>query len=142
MEVIYFWLIGFAIIAIMVLIKRPKLLREEKRIKDTKRIKIEYGEALKANDKGKALRLGREYYGLLRDDGRITIYDEQAITNDLNSMTNNVNVVNPLIYKDDKEESKLNNSTSNLNTLYCSKCGNAYLPNVNKLFCEKCGNKY
>lgn len=107
-----------------------------------KQIESDYKEAIKGSDKVEALKLGREYYASLREDGRVTIYDEQAITNDINSMANTVNVVNTVIYKIEKEEFKSNSSVSNQKTLYCSKCGIAYVPNVNKLFCEACGNKY
>ena len=115
---------------------------EERQIMLAEKLKNDYFESLKGLDKSKALQLGREYYGSLREDGRITIYDEQAITNDINSMTNTFNLVNTVIHKVEKEESKLNNSTSNQKTLYCSKCGKAYIPDVNKLYCEECGNKY
>ncbi len=47
----------------------------------------EYQNALKNKDKVQALALGRKYYGLLRHNNRLTIYDEQAITNDLNSIS-------------------------------------------------------
>lgn len=41
-----------------------------------------YRNALVAGDKQKALQAGRAYYKAKRG-GRLTIYDEQAITNDL-----------------------------------------------------------
>jgi hypothetical protein len=115
---------------------------EEHQFMLAQKLKNDYFESLKGLDKAEALRLGRKYYGSLREDGRVTTYDEQAITNDINSMTNTVNVVNRVIHKVEKEEPKLNNSASNQKTLYCSKCGKAYLPNMNKLFCEECGNRY
>ncbi len=42
--------------------------------------------------RGKVLEAGRDYYSTLRHDHLLTIYDEQAITNDVNSAC--VNVVN------------------------------------------------
>jgi len=45
-----------------------------------------YYKALKGSNKEEALRLGRHYYSSLRANGRLTIYDEQAIANDINSM--------------------------------------------------------
>ena len=129
------------IIAFFVIVKHLTA-KEKERLERKRELKDAYETALKATDKGKALRLGREYYGSLREDGRVTTYDEQAITNDINSMTNTVNVVNTVIHKVEKDESKSNSSASNQKTLYCSKCGKAYVPNMNKLFCEECGNKY
>jgi len=48
-------------------------------------LKNQYDEALRGNDKTTALQLGRLYYGTLRD-GQLSIYDEQAISNDLATM--------------------------------------------------------
>jgi len=64
---------------------------EEERQKEEdyiKTIKEAYENALKNKNKSLALKLGREYYSSLRADGRLTIYDEQAIQNDLLSMDN------------------------------------------------------
>ncbi len=47
----------------------------------------EYKDALKGYDKAKALELGRLYYGSKRRGGVLTIYDEQALTNDLSTMS-------------------------------------------------------
>ena len=44
-----------------------------------------YQAALRSGDKGAALRAGRTYYSKLRG-GNLTIYDEQALTNDLSTM--------------------------------------------------------
>jgi len=112
---------------------------KENQIKETARkIKSDYENALKGTDKTEALRLGREYYGSLREDGRATTYDEQAINNDLNSM--NVAVQTTQIVS--KEEPRLSNSTTNQKKLYCSNCGKEYIKNENKKFCEECGNRY
>ncbi|MCY1633946.1 SHOCT domain-containing protein [Marinifilum sp. D737] len=51
-----------------------------------KRLTREYQEALKGSDRQKALAAGREYYRFFRSDGKITIYDEQAIDNDMKMM--------------------------------------------------------
>lgn len=48
-------------------------------------LKAKYDQALAAKDKTKALEYGRQYYSALRG-GRLTIYDEQAITNDLSTI--------------------------------------------------------
>lgn len=108
--------------------------KEEKRLEE---IELEYKEALKGTDKSKALRLGRIYYGSLREDGNVTIYDEQAITNDLSSMTNTVNQLDSTSI--DNCEHIIEPSQKKF---YCSKCGKAYIPNLNKIFCDECGNKY
>lgn len=52
-------------------------------------VKADYEAALKSDDKTKALELGRKYYSMKRTDKKLTIYDEQAITNDLSTMKNN-----------------------------------------------------
>lgn len=51
-----------------------------------KQLKENYDNALKGTDKRVALETGRAYYSALRGDGKLTIYDEQAITNDLSAM--------------------------------------------------------
>lgn len=53
----------------------------------------------------KALMAGRDYYGTLRLDGHLTIYDEQAITNDINVALGNGSPIEPHnnsnnVYKD------------------------------------------
>jgi hypothetical protein len=50
------------------------------------KLKKAYDEALRGTNKKVALDAGRKYYASLRKDGRLTIYDEQAITNDVNAM--------------------------------------------------------
>lgn len=54
--------------------------------KKSKTYKIEYDEALQRRDKRAALELGRKYYKSLRN-GRLTLYDEQAIANDIASIS-------------------------------------------------------
>ncbi len=49
------------------------------------RLKTEYDRALKGTNKARALKAGRAYYSALRS-GTLTIYDEQAITNDISAM--------------------------------------------------------
>ena len=61
---------------------------KENEEKYKKEIKEAYENALKNKNKSLALKLGREYYSSLRADGNLTIYDEQAIQNDLLSMDN------------------------------------------------------
>jgi hypothetical protein len=46
-----------------------------------------YRQALASKNKAAALEAGRAYYAFKRKDGRLTIYDEQAITNDLTAYT-------------------------------------------------------
>jgi hypothetical protein len=47
--------------------------------------KAKYLNAIREGNKVKALEAGREYYSLIRG-GRLTLYDEQAITNDLSTI--------------------------------------------------------
>lgn len=49
-------------------------------------IAAKYRDALNSGNKSDALSLGRQYYASLRDDGVLTIYDEQALANDLLAM--------------------------------------------------------
>ena len=46
---------------------------------------MNYKNAIKSGDKSDALIKGRFYYSLLRG-GKLSIYDEQAIANDLSTM--------------------------------------------------------
>jgi hypothetical protein len=55
-------------------------------------LKSQYQKALQDKNKQLALQLGRQYYTALRKtsifgNGRLTIYDEQAITNDIASIS-------------------------------------------------------
>lgn len=57
-------------------------------VKKNKRIaalKGAYEQALRQGDKRVALEAGRKYYSALRD-GKLTIYDEQALANDISTM--------------------------------------------------------
>ena len=49
-------------------------------------LKQHYDESLKGSDRRRALEAGRTYYSALRKGKTLTIYDEQAITNDLSTM--------------------------------------------------------
>jgi hypothetical protein len=57
-------------------------LRQER----DEKLESEYKAALRGSDRAKALELGRIYYGNKREGGALTIYDEQALTNDLSTM--------------------------------------------------------
>jgi hypothetical protein len=70
-------LIGVVIILTLIWYKKGGNRRET--------LRVEYEEALKGTDKRAALEAGRKYYAELRY-GRLTIYDEQAIANDINTM--------------------------------------------------------
>lgn len=99
-----------------------------------------YHNALKGTDKAEALRLGRIYYGGLREDRKVTSYDEQAIANDLNTMITNVNVEYPLIHTIENNDIK-SYISSDQEILYCPSCGKEYVSNVNNKFCVKCGRE-
>jgi len=49
-------------------------------------LKLDYEKSLKGDNKKAALNAGRSYYSALRSGKTLTIYDEQAITNDLSTM--------------------------------------------------------
>lgn len=49
-------------------------------------LKLRYETALRGTDKRIALDCGRAYYAALRKKKQLTIYDEQAISNDLATM--------------------------------------------------------
>ncbi|SHL99942.1 hypothetical protein SAMN05444266_10623 [Chitinophaga jiangningensis] len=67
--------------------KRKKEWRKKKEVYDAYLAKLEeaYKNSLKGTDKSLALDLGRKYYKMIRN-GELTIYDEQAIANDLSTM--------------------------------------------------------
>ncbi len=128
---------------------------EELREKEANKKKVEYFNALEGTDKALALKLGREYYGLLRKDGRVTTYDEQAITNDLSSMkvlpiavpppfhaSKNINTItssgSPIVFPPPFQDDK---HTNHGKILYCQNCGQSYLQKENVKFCNQCGNK-
>ena len=51
-------------------------------------LKINYDNALSGTSRASALEAGREYYRSLRQFGDLTIYDEQAISNDISVRKN------------------------------------------------------
>lgn len=51
-----------------------------------KTLKAKYDESLLGSDKRAALTAGRAYYAFLREGKTLTVYDEQAIANDLCTM--------------------------------------------------------
>ena len=59
---------------------------EKNIINKEKALKKAYDDALKSGDKALALEKGRAYYASKRESGKLTIYDEQAIQNDLSAM--------------------------------------------------------
>lgn len=76
---------GLATIAgFFVLIFLYRGVRGRKMLKE--RLTKEYQKALKGTNRQEALATGREYYKFLRPDRKLTIYDEQAIDNDMKMM--------------------------------------------------------
>lgn len=71
--------IAIVVIAILVMVGKQNTI---------KRLRAAYDAALRGTDKRKALEAGRAYYKALRGKQTLTIYDEQAITNDLMTMDN------------------------------------------------------
>lgn len=85
-------LLGFLIVfgIPILLIKIGLGIGKKKKEKLLLQLKMNYEEALKGTDKKTALDMGRLYYASVRKGGVLTIYDEQAITNDLSSMKNHI----------------------------------------------------
>lgn len=81
---LYFFIAVLAIIAIAFIFYF--INKHNKKMIQAYAIKQEYNKALASKNKPLALKLGREYYGMLRYNGILTIYDEQAIANDLASI--------------------------------------------------------
>lgn len=78
---IFFVIILILVIAIILLIVNLK-----KEIKQLPQLKQNYEEALRGVNKRAALNAGRAYYSALRG-GKISIYDETAMGNDLAAMS-------------------------------------------------------
>jgi len=76
MEILIFTLLGILAVIIVSNVQRGKKEAELKAI---------YDDALRSGNKSRALAAGRAYYSHIRK-GKLTIYDEQAITNDLSTM--------------------------------------------------------
>ena len=72
--------IAIAVVIVLIILA----LRDKGR--HAQKLKAEYDEALKSGDRGRALQAGRAYYAALRTGSTLTIYDEQAIANDLKTM--------------------------------------------------------
>lgn len=67
------------------------ILNKISKRKKIQKLKMAYEQSLKGNNKKTALDAGRAYYGALRKKNILTIYDEQAITNDLGAMVVEIN---------------------------------------------------
>ncbi len=82
--------IGITICVVIVLFLFLNNDSEEKKTNDNElkieKLKSEYHEQLKGNDKRAVLDAGRAYYTAIRQNHTLTIYDELAIANDLNTM--------------------------------------------------------
>jgi hypothetical protein len=78
------WLIGLLTFILSVCLISFMIVQSEQ--KETDNAKDLYDQALASGNKRLALKYGRQYYASLREDGRLTTYDEQAIQNDLLSM--------------------------------------------------------
>lgn len=79
MESLLTLIITVAVAAALIQISRNKT----KRLRE---LKLAYERSLKGTNKRTALAAGRAYYSALRKTQTLTIYDEQAITNDLSTM--------------------------------------------------------
>ncbi|MDR6570061.1 hypothetical protein PV783_20120 [Chitinophaga sp. CC14] len=86
-----FLLIVFVIVIVYLAFRHDNI---KKKKEDTRKAEYEaalsakhavYQQALRTDDRQLALKLGREYYSFLRG-GSLSVYDEQALTNDLSTM--------------------------------------------------------
>jgi hypothetical protein len=94
MEQLIFWILIVLVIVLLCYYASGKsaentehaaaLLRLQK---DRELLRVQYERSLREHDKRTALDAGRAYRSALRSDGVLTIYDEQAIANDLSTMT-------------------------------------------------------
>jgi hypothetical protein len=76
------------IVLIIIAITYGSKNKEEKKEREAaflQRLKHDYEQAILSGDKLKALETGRNYYRYKRNGG-LTLYDEQAIANDLSTM--------------------------------------------------------
>lgn len=80
--IIYFSALTIILVVCLALLRKYKKQDKEK----SAALLQEYKSALAGTDKQKALAAGRKYYGQARRNGRLTTYDEQALSNDLNTM--------------------------------------------------------
>lgn len=76
----------YVIIAIILVIIIAAFSNAKSKTKQLETLKQAYDRALKGPDKRAALEAGRAYYSSLRKNKILSIYDEQASTNDLSTM--------------------------------------------------------
>jgi hypothetical protein len=77
-------------IAIIVAIIIAIIKANQNKARKLQELKLNYERSLKGTNKKTALNAGRAYYSALRENKTLTIYDEQAITNDLSTMTDSI----------------------------------------------------
>jgi hypothetical protein len=77
---------GFIIGTIILGVIIASFFKNKSKTKELETLKQAYDRALKGPDKRAALEAGRTYYSSLRKDKILSVYDEQAITNDLSTM--------------------------------------------------------
>jgi len=75
--------ITLAIVAVIVAI----ILNKNEKKRKLEQLRLAYKQSLKGTNKSIALAAGRAYYSALREGKILTMYDEQAITNDLSTMS-------------------------------------------------------
>ncbi|WP_300597338.1 hypothetical protein [Niabella sp.] len=90
---LFLLIIGCVILALIVSSIRQKVKedQEKRRLQEERQqlaeeLRRAYDEALRSGNKMDALAAGRAYYSHLRD-GQLTLFDEQAIANDLSAMS-------------------------------------------------------
>lgn len=77
---------GYFLIFIIIAIAIAAIVNENRKQKHLMELWQRYNQLLRGSDKRAALQAGRAYYSALRKGLTLTIYDEQAIANDLATM--------------------------------------------------------
>jgi hypothetical protein len=80
-----FGVVAALVVALYILYVRASNQKHKANQIQTETLRQQYLQTIKAGDKPAALQAGRNYYSSLRG-GRLTIYDEQALANDLAAM--------------------------------------------------------
>lgn len=76
----------FITLIVIVIVVTAFVSGSNSKSKKLEALKLDYERSLKGTNKKTALDAGRAYYSALREKQVLTIYDEQAITNDLSTM--------------------------------------------------------
>lgn len=71
---------------LIILFSAIRVVRKNKKLIRLNLLRSDYETALRGYDKREALNKGRIYFAAMRKNNRLTLFDEQSITNDINTM--------------------------------------------------------